>query len=659
MNIVEFLTSYYYQKPLIFLLIIISCTAFLVVSIIFIRKRFFNKMGNSSFNVDFNFENKKDDVIVDNQIQPLETKEFKTNISSSNTIAQQKKDALVSELVEKERKSSSDEIKQIKIDESITEFNNTKENTDNKTIVNSDKGNSAIEDVELITHKITHEKGYVKPVSQSGLSISNGIIYTKYKIPLGYENQIPWSYPMVKFPKENTIIREPREHRRQLRGYMENAFQKKLVEYFSHYFKISGEHSLPTSASSRPYEPDISMIRIDNNLNLFIDIEIDEPYAAVKRNPMHCLDVDNLRDFYFIDRGWIVIRFTERQIKKEYKKCLAFIAKLINSIDKNFVIHEDFKNQPPLTEEKQWTPLEAQKWEKLKFREQYLGIESFGKVELQETDQALILNEDEKKIESLVKSSFKLNGENEEVFEINKQNSHSRDARIQFIQDGHIYLIDGVHARSVTELIDTCFPIYDEEYWSGYVAARDNSTAKEVLAKWKKDGLESQQLGTKLHQNIERFYHEQKITIDEEFQQFLNFHNEHKNLKVYRTEWRIFDDINLIAGTIDLICKNEDGTFDIYDWKRTKKVVDPKSGNIIKTNGYNQNGIGEFSRLSDTSYSRYCLQQNVYRHILELFYGIKIKNMYLIIMHPLLSNYCKVQLPSIENEVKILLSKNY
>ena len=514
-------------------------------------------------------------------------------------------------------------------------------------------------DAELITNKKKPENDFVKPFVQPIVKKKDGILYTGYKPPVGFSNPSPWTYPMVKFPKEKTIIREPREFKRQLRGYMENAFQKKLEEFFSNSYKVSGEDSIPTSASSRPYEPDISLITIQNQLNIFLDIEIDEPYAAIKRNPMHCIDADNLRDHFFTDRGWIVIRFTERQIKKEYKKCLAYVAKVLKSIDPTFIVPDELKAVAELTIEKQWTALEAQKWEKSKYREGYLGIESFGPVPLGETNQSLVLTEEEKKIESLVKSTVKIIGESGEAFEINKKNSHSRDKRIQFIEDGHIYLIDGVHARSVTELIDTCFPIYDEEYWSGYIASRDNRTAADVLAQWKKDGLQSQQLGTTLHQNIEKFYHAQNPVQNEEFQQFLNFHNAHKQLKAYRTEWRIFDEVNLIAGTIDLICKNEDGTFEIYDWKRSKKVVDPKTGNVLKLNGYNQNGIGSFSGLSDTSYSRYCLQQNVYRYLLETYYGIKIKNMYLVVMHPLLPNYYKIEVPKIDNEVKLLLSKNH
>ena len=61
-----------------------------------------------------------------------------------------------------------------------------------------------------------------------------------------------------------------------------------------------------------------------------------------------------------------------------------------------------------------------------------------------------------------------------------------------------------------------------------------------------------------------------------------------------------------IAGTIDLIASSSNG-FEIYDWKRSKKVVD-FAGNPIKTDGWGNCGVGKLSDIPDTSYNRYCLQ---------------------------------------------------
>ena len=50
-----------------------------------------------------------------------------------------------------------------------------------------------------------------------------------------------------------------------------------------------------------------------------------------------------------------------------------------------------------------------------------------------------------------------------------------------------------------------------------------------------------------------------------------------KNVKPWRTEWKIVaPDINL-AGSVDFIGKNIDGSFTLYDWKRAKDLRDKLS----------------------------------------------------------------------------------
>ena len=72
-------------------------------------------------------------------------------------------------------------------------------------------------------------------------------------------------------------------------------------------------------------------------------------------------------------------------------------------------------------------------------------------------------------------------------------------------------------------------------------------------------------------------------------------------------------------------------TFDIYDWKRSKKIVNPYNGELIEKDTWGNRAIGILDHLDDTSYNRYKLQQNLYKYILEKRYDIEIKNMYLIV----------------------------
>jgi hypothetical protein len=65
------------------------------------------------------------------------------------------------------------------------------------------------------------------------------------------------------------------------------------------------------------------------------------------------------------------------------------------------------------------------------------------------------------------------------------------------------------------------------------------------------------------------------VSIEKEKQYFLQFVHDY-DIHPYRQEWPVYDTELNIAGTIDMICKETDGTFTIYDWKRSGKVVNPQ-----------------------------------------------------------------------------------
>ena len=60
------------------------------------------------------------------------------------------------------------------------------------------------------------------------------------------------------------------------------------------------------------YEPDL--VYIDEQRGIFIDIENDEPYTLGKRIPTHYLGKDDQRNSDITAAGWIVLRFSEKQL---------------------------------------------------------------------------------------------------------------------------------------------------------------------------------------------------------------------------------------------------------------------------------------------------------------------------------------------------------
>ena len=83
-----------------------------------------------------------------------------------------------------------------------------------------------------------------------------------------------------------------------------------------------------------------------------------------------------------------------------------------------------------------------------------------------------------------------------------------------------------------------------------------------------------------------------------------------------------------LAGSIDMVYENpEDNTLSIYDWKRAKEIT--------KTNGFNKYAKTEcIDYLPDTNFWHYSLQLNTYKAILESKYSKKIRDLYLVRLHP-------------------------
>lgn len=120
---------------------------------------------------------------------------------------------------------------------------------------------------------------------------------------------------------------------------------------------------------------------IDRVNNLYIDIEIDEPYTP-RQYPRHgrqlrvthCLgqyDYED-RDRLFINSDWFVIHFSERQIICWAESCCKQIAKLIYELIEDDSILNRFNCVSDLQPEPRWTMQEAEtmanKQERLRYR---------------------------------------------------------------------------------------------------------------------------------------------------------------------------------------------------------------------------------------------------------------------------------------------------
>ena len=261
--------------------------------------------------------------------------------------------------------------------------------------------------------------------------------------------------------------------------------------------------------------------------------------------------------------------------------------------------------------------------------------------------------------------------------------SHLRDGNIEFFEKGHQYkVIDDVYSdyASVTTFVHSHFPKFNanmiinsmmngknwvpgHKYWG--------QTAEEIKASWSSNGAAS--AGTNLHYQIECFmnnpellmpYTHQELldsyasrhsvsSIEEvEWGYFIQFIKDFPHLKPYRTEWIVYDEDVKIAGSIDMVYENEDGTLSIYDWKRSKEI---SSTNNYKKFAYTQC----IKHIPHTNFWHYALQLNIYKTIIENKYGKKVKELYLVRLHPNNPNqsYELIKLPFLEEEMTILFQE--
>jgi len=266
---------------------------------------------------------------------------------------------------------------------------------------------------------------------------------------------------------------------------------------------------------------------------------------------------------------------------------------------------------------------------------------------------------------------------------LSSKNAHFRDKFIKFYNKDHKYIVENDTKStytSVTTWNKSFFAPFDEnaviqniykgktygpshKYW--------NMTPEQIKNSWK---LQSS-TGTQLHERIGLFmnnYESDEYTLKdllvqyeksdeyaeyekepEEWKQFIMFVKDHPYLIPFRTEWFIFDEELKLAGSIDMVFKNDDGTLSIYDWKRSGTKLD-------KHENWNRYAVhGSLKHIPDTKYWIYSIQLNTYKMILERKYGKSIKSMHLVKLHPknASNNYEIHDVDDLSEEIKTLMNE--
>lgn len=513
-----------------------------------------------------------------------------------------------------------------------------------------------------------HEKSWMLSIvddkHQTGIIPEQKILHTNYPIPT--IKQQDGYYSVTRFPETGTPVFPYRRKRIEKRGYTEIGFEHKLIASLADLtnYQVLGDVCILPVEDIHPYEPDIAIIEKDNHLGIRIDIEIDEPYTGYEQKAIHFIGCgDEYRDANMCNLGWIVIRFSEKQIYTKAEKCIGYIKHILSLIDNTL----PYSNYVSPQTDKRWTATEAIIMAAKRYRESYLHHQ-FCKPE--NADNAKLTTSDIKQT-ALEKAAAKYVPtialpHNNTLNIDNSATEYNLDNRLGFEPKEHIYILDGVsQLKAVSDVVAHFFFPFDILKQSERYAIKHGISQIEVLELWDANGAESREVGTFLHEQIENYLkggsvslgypftyngeivkYKNIISIEKEFSFFSQFMQE-SGIEPFRSEWRIFDEQHKIAGTIDLICRNG-SQFDIYDWKRSTKV----SPNAPVWQ-YGTNGL---EHVPDTSFYKYALQQNLYKYILENNYGIKINRMHLIVLHHEYHRYVKYEVPHMDKEISIILN---
>lgn len=481
------------------------------------------------------------------------------------------------------------------------------------------------------------------------------------------------AYPIVYTPRSGSYIKLPRAGRSDIYGYKEMDFMEVLKAEFAD-CSVSNDFHLKVPGRYIPYEPDI--VLYDETLNLYLDIEIDEPYDGYSRLVTHVKEGrDTIRDLFFKESGWIVVRFTERQVHLNSQFCIQTIRNIVDAMRGVNPIHSS-----KLEKENKWDRQQAAVWEKELYRESYLGIQFFHK---QKRTKKIHCPDDNEGIDDaivrtpiFIKENISQNShtdhclQNIAVLEEGESNSsqgvagipisESHPSPINFSEVTHSYFTPGdntgnTNRMSVTTLIDNFFPYFDIEAYMKKRIEETNLSEEDI----RRELAEPSERGTDMHKQIECFLKGEPYDGSSvEFQHFLRFYREqvqHRGLVFDSAEYAIELKESNIAGTVDALFRKPNGEYVMIDWKRSKHLI---IDGYPKKYGFGR-GLSVLSHLDNSSYYKYELQQSFYKYILEKDYGIKISSMVLAVLHPDYDGYYVIRLSEYRKQEVLDMLESY
>lgn len=214
---------------------------------------------------------------------------------------------------------------------------------------------------------------------------------------------------------------------------------------------------------------------------------------------------------------------------------------------------------------------------------------------------------------------------------------------------------------SVTTVLGKYHKKFDEEYWAGVIAKRDNKTPEQVIAEWRKINREANEYGTAFHAILEsyllapyRLYSPRNDFEKRVIDSFVKCCNENQlrltisnDLHPERIMSLEFNATKGMAGTSDIIEDVEDNMFNVWDFKTNKEFRFESK--------YKEYMNFPLSHLQYCEYNSYAMQLSVYAVMYERETGRKFKRAGLFYWDKISETMQLISVPYMKMEAEALI----
>lgn len=192
---------------------------------------------------------------------------------------------------------------------------------------------------------------------------------------------------------------------------------------------------------------------------------------------------------------------------------------------------------------------------------------------------------------------------------------------IKFLEEEHEYWYNAKKFESVTGRISLFEKTFDSVKIASKIAAKNENIKYkdldylEILKLWDDELDRAVEKGRWVHRFAEQFSlgaetRETDNKIFKLYEKQIRKLFKRRALDVVSAETIVYDTESCVAGTIDMISLNNDGTLTLWDWKTNKYRITDK-------NPYNDFLNAPLNKVPATKYGVYSLQLFTYKRLLE------------------------------------------